>query len=214
MKEQTTNQRNLAMLKGFIAGKDYEILAKENNLSGKSSSYQCVTTALQLLHRFGCDDIPKTGAGEYFMANKDKVLEAVKKTKLTKTSIAPVAHQYLVQEYGLRYPRKAKKVVSEWNEKAGHHFRGWGNQRERNSILAWLASEEYFLENFLDAEHKRILFSGVIDMLHNKNSKQQGNTIVMGDLEHSAYGGVVADINIKGEKVTAQRRIRIELMDA
>jgi hypothetical protein len=39
-------------------------------------------------------------------------------------------------------------------------------------------------------------------------------TIVMGDLEHSAYGGVVADITIKGEKVTAQRRIKIELIDA
>ena len=214
MKEQTTNQRNLSMLKGFLAGKDYESLAKENNLSGKSSAYQCVTTALQLLHRFGCDDIPKTGAGEYLMANKDKVLEAIKKTKLPKTSVAPVAHQYLVQEYGLRYPRKAKKVATEWSEKAGHHFRGWGNQRERNSILAWLASEGIFLENFLDAEHKRILFGGVIDMLHNKNSKQQGNTIVMGELEHSAYGGVVADITIKGEMITAQRRIRIELMDA
>ena len=214
MKEQTTNQRNLAMLKGFLAGKDYESLAKENNLSGKSSAYQCVTTALQLLHRFGCEDIPKTGAGEYLMANKDKVLEAIKKTKLPKTSIAPISHQYLVQEYGLRYPRKAKKVATEWSEKTGHHFRGWGNQRERSSILAWLASEGYFLENFLDTEHKRILFGGVIDMLHNKNSKQQGNTIVMGDLEHSAYGSVVADITIKGEMVTAQRRIRIELMDA
>ena len=214
MKEQTTNERNLAMLKGFLAGKDYETLAEENNLSGKSSAYQCVTTALQLLHRFGCDDIPKTGAGEYLMANKDKVLEAIKKTKLPKTTLHVNAHHYLVQEYGSRYPRKAKKVATEWSEKTGHHFRGWGNQRERNSILAWLASEGYFLENFLDAEHKRILFSGVIDMLNNKNSKQQGNTIVMGDIEHSAYGGVVADITIKGEKVTAQRRIKIELIDA
>ena len=214
MKEQTTNQRNLAMLKGFLAGKDYESLARENNLSGKSSAYQCVTTALQLLNRFGCDDIPKTGAGEYLMANKDNVLEAIKKTKLPKTSIAPSVHHCLVQEYGSRYPLKAKIVASEWNEKASHHFRGWGNQRERNSILAWLASEGYFLENFLNAEHKRILFAGVIDMLKNKNSKQQGHTIMMGDLEHSAYGGVTADITIKGEMITAQRRIRIELMDA
>ena len=37
---------------------------------------------------------------------------------------------------------------------------------------------------------------------------------MMGDLEHSAYGGVTADITIKGEMITAQRRIRIELMDA
>ena len=51
-------------------------------------------------------------------------------------------------------------------------------------------------------------------MLKNKNSKQQDNVIVMGDLAISQYGGVVADITLKGDKVTAQRRIKIELIDA
>lgn len=48
MKEQITNECNLAMLKGFLAGKDYESLAKENNLSGKSSAYQCVTSDITI----------------------------------------------------------------------------------------------------------------------------------------------------------------------
>ena len=211
---ETANKRNITMLKQFLGGKSYQELADESNYSSQTSAYQCVVSALKLLNTFGPIDVPTSGAVEILHKNKDLILEAIKKTKYPKTTIIHRAHLYLLEKYGKRYPHKAKQVAADWPEVIDKHFSKWGDKRERNSILGWLASEGYFLDNFLDAEHKRILFSGVIDMLNNKNSKQQGNTIVMGDLEHSSFGGVVADITIKGDKVTAQRRIRIELMDA
>ena len=46
------------------------------------------------------------------------------------------------------------------------------------------------------------------------NALKEAVNQLVGDLEHSSFGGVVANITIRGEKITAQRRIRIELMDS
>ena len=207
-----TNTKNLEILKQFLDGKSYADLANEYGYYNYGSVYQLVVNTLRMLKDYSDYEIPQTGSTEHVREKKDIILKAIDAVVLPKINIVPRVHAYLLDRYGRDYPKRVEDIVADWDGIISEYFDTWNHKRERNNILGWFMAEGYQLDNFLDAEHKRILMQGISEMLKDKTSKQHECKIKVGDVEID-NGRLFVNVSFTSDKVTANRRIRIELID-
>ena len=210
---QSTQARNIAILKATLDRHMPNHIAKIHSISEPSIG-MCIRDALQCLQRYGAENLPITADKQILFERKDDILKAIKTTKVPKTTISPAVHSYLKERFGEKYPRKAKQIAAAWGEEVSKAFSTWNQNRERNSLLAWLASEGYYPGDYLDEHYTEILFQSLGKNLEQCTS-QEGVTISIEQAKTSydkkslVVGFTMDDPD---KKLHVKRRLKIDIL--
>lgn len=208
----STQTRNIEILKASLDRQMPEDIAKTYNMSTASIN-MCTTEALRMLNRYGAD-LPVTADKQVLGERKDEILKAIKSTKLPKTTIMLSVHHYLKERFGDKDARKAKDVAAAWDDEVDRKFSTCNQNRERNSIMRWLASEGYYVGDYLNEHYTKVLFESIGKYL--EDFKSQDDVSI--DLENAQIGVdrkcLLVDFVIADEPkgMRAERRLKIEVL--
>lgn len=205
---QTTLARNIDILLKVANGADHQALSDEHGFTNKANISGCVRDAIQAIRRYSGEELPITSSYEILSPMKEKLALIVKNTVIPKVSIPHQAHRYLSQQYGEDYPTKAKVVSKEWEEVTGKKLSPWTNKSVRDGIKRWLASEGYFVDNYIDDEHFDTVQNAIEEALN--NYKGQGVDLSFERSNYSRHGMI--RFTTKTGDATATRKIRLNLL--
>lgn len=206
---QTILQRNIEILAAVLNGADHDSLQKKYHFSSRASIGQSIREGLQMLSRYSGKSFPDTSRYEILSSLKTEILQAIQTTRLPRVPIPFRLHLYLSKHFGDDYPSHAKQIAAKWDTKIDLELNRWNAKAERHAIARWLASEGYYVDNYIDDAHLAIVQKALAKILADGHDNQ-----VSFDYDHAThYRHGVINFTIKTDKMQATRQLKLSLMD-
>ncbi len=206
---ETTFKRNRNLLKAYCEGAMVEDLCEQYSMT-KPLLDGAMRQALTALKEHTDYDGEVSFHKDIFLKNKAAILKYLK-VSIPKVSLTTTAKQALKEAFGERYGQHPEKVYQGWGdfELRKSPYRHY---RDLESIRTWLATEGFFVDDFLDQAMIDTTFKQMLTALKAIPSQ---NTISIDVTQGSADRRVMyfnADVT-QGEH-QAKRRFKLELLPA
>ncbi len=154
----STFARNKAMLEAILAGQSYEECAATHHL-GKPATLAAVRHLLMALKEHTDIDIGISTSPDHLRQHKKAILKALKKP-IPNTHITDNAKALLKYRFGKYYGGRAKDVTAAWEE-IKQNFLAYHESRDLVSIQRWLASEGYFVGDYVTDEMRAFAYEQI-----------------------------------------------------
>ena len=203
--------RRLGLLRSFLEGRSLIDIANEFQFTTAATASGAVRTSIEFLNNYSEIQYPVSSSYEKLSPHKADMMNAIENNKMPKVPIGHTVHHYLKGKFGHDYPKKAKEVAEKWDELSKDFWRGY-DSRDRNTMRAWLASEGYFVGNYLTDKETRFVMEVVSDKLKGTAKSVSQKTVTVKDCRKYDNELLVEfDFNRGDGKVTT-RKIQIQVM--
>ena len=206
---QTTYQRNADILKAYCEGASTEDLCEQYNMT-KVMLQAAMRQALTTIKEHTEYDAEVSFDVNIFPKNKKAILHYMQ-ARIPTTSLTQNAKKILKETFGEYYGQHPDKVYQGWADfplvqSRYHHY------RDLESIRTWLASEGYWVDDYLDQSTINQTFNQMLETLKAMpNDNQLEVTVFSGTSDKRV---MYFDATIKQQQHEAKRRYKLELLPA
>ena len=206
---QTTYQRNAEILKAYCEGKSTEDLCEQYNMT-KVMLQAAMRQALATIKEHTEYNAEVSFDVNIFPKNKKAILHYMQ-ARIPTTSLTQNAKKVLKETFGEYYGQHPDKVYQGWADfpliqSRYHHY------RDLESVRTWLASEGYFVDDYLNQPMINQIFTQMLDAL--KTLPQNNSLNITISSESMDKRVTYFDAEITQSQHQARRRFKLELLPA